>query len=442
MLVFFILLSLFLSALFSGTEIAFLTSNKLFVKLQESKGSRAGRILAKFYENKNDFLSTLLVGNNIALVVFSSLMTMPLERFLRERMHWENQGLILLVQTLIITLLVLVFGEFLPKTIFRLYADKLLITLAVPLKFIKSILSFPAWVMTSLSKFIISKVMGATYREVEEPLDKSDLENFILSVSSEKDEEIDTALFTKALNLHEIQVRDCMVPRTEIEGLSEDSSFEELIALFKKSKHSRLIVYKEDIDEITGYVHHQDLFTNPSPHSIQDVLREIMDVPESMKVHQLLHDFVEEHKNIAWVIDEYGGTAGIITLEDIVEEIFGEIEDEHDIYEGYKEEVLGEGKYLFSARLEIDYLNEKYPELHLPEGEYHTLSGYLVMTLGRIPEKDEEIVLDHLKFTVKKVDGKKIEEVLVALADGAGESAQEGKGKRESQENEPQNKSS
>ncbi len=421
MLMFAIVLSLFFSGLFSGTEIAFLTSNKLFMKLQESKGSRAGRILAGFYENKNDFLSTLLVGNNIALVIFSSLMTVPLDRLLKEQLQVQNEGLLLLLQTLIITILVLLFGEFLPKTIFRLYADKLLIMLAVPLSIIKTVLALPAWMMTSLSKFIISKVMRAPYQEVEEPLDKSDLENFILSVSTDKDEEIDTALFTKALNLHEIQVRDCMVPRTEIEGISIDSSFEELIELFKKSRHSRLVVYREDMDEVVGYVHHQDLFRDPPPRKIAEVLRDIMDVPESMKVHQLLHIFVEEHKNIAWVIDEYGGTAGIITLEDIVEEIFGEIVDEHD--EAYREEVLGKGKYLFSARLEIDYLNEKYTDLHLPEGEYHTLSGYLVMTLERIPEKGEEIVLNGLKFTVKEVDGKKIEEVLVEVLDEKDEQA-------------------
>ncbi len=435
MLMFAIVLSLFFSGLFSGTEIAFLTSNKLFMKLQESKGSRAGRILAGFYENKNDFLSTLLVGNNIALVIFSSLMTIPLDRLLREQLQVQNDGLLLLLQTLIITILVLLFGEFLPKTIFRLYADKLLIVLAVPLSVIKTVLALPAWMMTFLSKFIINKVMRASYEEIEEPLDKSDLENFILSVSTDKDEEIDTALFTKALNLHEIQVRDCMVPRTEIEGISIDSSFEELIELFKKSRHSRLVVYQEDMDEVLGYVHHQDLFRAPPPRKIAEVLRGIMHVPESMKVHQLLHVFVEEHKNIAWVIDEYGGTAGIITLEDIVEEIFGEIVDEHD--EAYREEELEKGKkYLFSARLEIDYLNEKYPALHLPEGEYHTLSGYLVMTLERIPEQEEEIVLNGLKFTVKKVDGKKIEEVLVEVLDEKALQAAQKESDAEENENE------
>ncbi len=411
-----ILLSLLFSALFSGTEIAFISANKLFVKLQESKGTRAGRILAGFYRNSSDFLSMLLVGNNIALVIFSSLMTIPLDAFFKEQLQLQNEGAILLLETLLITLLVLVFGEFLPKTLFRLYANNLLLAMAIPLRIVKFFLKGPALLMTWLSKIIIKNIMRSAYDEDEQTFGRDDLLKLIRATSTSKKEEIDTKIFTKALNLHETRVRECMVPRMEIKGLDISSSVEDLIALFQQAKHSRLILYKENIDNIVGYVHHQDLLRKPKTRSLQDIRRDILAVPESTKIHTLLDRLVSERINIAWVLDEYGGTAGIVTLEDIIEEIFGEIEDEYDKSD-YEEKKIAEGHYLFSARLELDYLREKYPDLPLPEpnSDYHTLSGFLVMTLEEIPPKGKKIICDKLEFTVREVTDRKIEEVEVRV---------------------------
>ncbi len=415
-LFFAILLALFFSALFSGTEIAFFSANKLFIKVQEDKETKAGRILAGFYKKESDFLSMLLVGNNIALVVFSALMTIPLDRFFHEYLAWKNQLAILLVETVLITLLVLVFGEFLPKTLFRLYADKLLLFLAIPLRLVAFFLRGPALLMTWSSNFIIKNFMGKSYTETQQPFSKADLLQLILSTgSSEKEEElINTEIFAKALNLHETRVRECMVPRTEIDGLDVNSSIQELIELFKKSRHSRLILYKEELDKVVGYVHHQDLLHKPDAKNLKELQRPIIAVPESLKVHTLLNKFVKENINIAWVLDEYGGTAGIVTLEDVIEEIFGEIEDEHDKPE-YIEKKLGEKHYLFSGRLEIDYLNERYPELHLPKDEHHTLSGFLVMTQEEIPEENDKIYYKNLEFTIRKASERKIEEVEVRI---------------------------
>ncbi len=432
-----IVFSLLFSALFSGTEIAFLSANKLFVKLQESKGTRAGRILAGFYKDSSDFLSMLLVGNNIALVTFSSLMTIPLDRFFRDQLAWGNQGAILLVETAIITLLVLVFGEFLPKTFFRLYADKLLLFLAIPLRIVKFFLRSPALLMTWLSKFIIKNLMGKSYSESEQPFNKADLLQLILSTgnNTEEEDKINTEIFAKALNLHETRVRECMVPRMEIDGLDINASIEDLIKLFQTSRHSRLILYEGDLDKIVGYVHHQDLLHKPDAHSLEEIKRPIFSVPESAKVHILLHQLVEQNINIAWVLDEYGGTAGIVTLEDLIEEIFGEIEDEHDKIE-YEEKKLNEGHYLFSGRLEIDYLNERYPDLHLPEGDYHTLSGLLVMSEEEIPKKGDTITLDHLEFFIKEASNRKIETIEVrVLSEQEAETEQE-KAETEQEKNE------
>jgi putative hemolysin len=420
MLLTLILLSLLLSALFSGAEIAFLSANKLMIELKKKKGSAQSSILARFYEKPSSFLTTMLVGNNIVLVVFTALMTIPLDQLFKEQLGWTNEGLIVLINTAIITVIVLIFGEFLPKTLFRLFADSALYYLAYPLRFLYLVLAPPAWVMTRVSHFLLVKVLRSPVEEVQDAFTRLDLENFIKSTRTESNDEIDTELFEKALNLREVRVKESMVPRPEIEAIEVNASIEELIRLFQETNLSRIIVYENDIDNILGYVHHQQLLKPVK--SIRGIVMEVPFVPETMRVRDLMNQFIKNRRNVACVVDEYGGTSGLITMEDILEEIFGEIEDEHD-EEEYIDKQLSDTEFLFSGRLEIGALNEKYPQLHLPEGEYHTLSGYLVMTAARIPSQGDEIDLGNLKFILESVSDTKIETIKVVITGGEAQSS-------------------
>ena len=405
-----IIIFLLLSALFSGTEIAFISANKLLVELKKKKGSRRGRIIADFFEKPSEFLGTMLIGNNIALVIFSILMTEALEPYFKD-FGLNNEFGLLLSTTLIITLVVLIFGEFLPKTLFRLYADNILYFLAFPLKGIKWLLTIPTWITTKLSNALLRIVFRTPVEEAEEAFTRLDLENFIKSSSTDADDEIDTELFEKALNLHEVKVKACMIPRTEIVNLDVKDSVDDLLEIFQTKQLSRILVTDDDIDNVLGYVHHQQMLYEPK--SIDKIIMEIPIIPETMRVRDLMDLFIKNNQSIAWVVNEFGGTAGVITFEDILEEIFGEIEDEHDMEE-FIEEKISDTEYLFSGRLELDFLNEKYPELQLPaDGEYHTLSGYLVMTTESIPEQGEEIELGEYKFIVVLMSDTRIETVRV-----------------------------
>ena len=411
MLLTWIIVSLLLSALFSGTEIAYVSASKLVVELKKKKGSRRGKILGHFYDHPSEFLGTMLIGNNIALVTFTTLATAPLETFLGANLGIGQGGFLILIQTILLTLVVLIFGEFLPKTLFRLYAESILYFLAFPLRFIQILLAIPAKVTTQLSNFLLRFVMKEKIEQDEDAFTRLDLENFIKSSRTDSEDEIDTELFEKALNLRETKVKESMVPRPEIESIEVNDSIENLIQVFKETNLSRIVVYEEDIDQVLGYVHHQQMLQNPR--NIKPIVLEMPFVPEVMRVRNLLNHFIKNKINIACVVDEFGGTAGIITLEDILEEIFGEIEDEHD-QEEHIEQQISEDEYIFSGRLELDYLNEKYPVLSLPEDEeFHTLSGYIVMTTGTIPEQGAEIELGGFKFILELVSDTKIETIRV-----------------------------
>ena len=401
-----ILISLILSAVFSGAEIAFISASKLRVELKRKKGSSRGMILARFYENPADFLSTMLVGNNIVLVVFTYLMTMILSPLLVP--FFQDEYILLLVNTSIITLVVLTFGEFLPKTLFRLYADDVLYFLAYPLRFLKFLLAVPSWLMFRTSNFLLKRIMKTPPQEVEETFTRLDLEDFIRSTRTETEEEIDTELFEKALNLREVRVKECMIPRPEIVHIDISATVEDLEDLFQETKLSRILVTKDDVDNVVGYIHHQQMFKKPK--NIKSIMLNIHYVPEVMRVRDVMNTFIKNRLNIACVVDEFGGTAGVITLEDIVEEIFGEIDDEHD-QEDYVEVKISDNEFLFSGRLEIDYLNEKFGLFIPDDGEYHPLSGYLVSTAGDIPEQGEEIETEDYKFIIELVSNTKIETV-------------------------------
>lgn len=405
-----IFLALLLSALFSGSEIAFVSANKLKIELKKKKGSYRSVILSNFYDKPADFLSTMLVGNNMALVVFTYLMTKPLDPILAQwtGLPIDSMG-ILFIDTLIITLVVLLFGEFLPKTLFRLYADDLIYILAFPLRLLQFLFFIPAWVMTKTSDRLLGLFFKQPIDTDETAFTRLDLENFVNESRSDIQEEIDKELFGKALNLKDVRVRESMVPRTEIQSIDISASVEELLNQFQETKLSRILVIEEDIDNVKGYVHHQQLFELPQ--SIRKIILDIPFVPEVMRVTDLMDKLIKENISIACVVDEFGGVSGLITLEDILEEIFGEIEDEHD-EEEYIEDQISEEEYLFSGRLEIDYLNEKY-DLRFPEGDYHTLSGYLVTTTEKIPEQDAVLELDGYRFILELVSNTRIETVRV-----------------------------
>jgi len=406
-----IIIFLILSALFSGSEIAFVSANRLSIQVRDDAQSRSGRILSSFYSDPSDFLGTMLVGNNIALVAFTtllaSLLTPALERSI------GSSFLLLMVLTLITTVIVLIFGEYLPKTIFRNYSTSILYALAVPLAILRFILLIPTRITTRLSSWIITKVLRVEMDDSQDDFTRTDLELFIDESISDEDGAVNSELLKKAIHFEQVKVRDCMVPRTEICYVDMEDSIEDLISEFEKTKKSRLLVVDEDIDDVKGYVHHLKILRQP-----KSLRRQIIDLPivtEYMPVNDLLVTFIKDRIGIACVVDEFGSTSGIITMEDILEEIFGEIEDEHDV-EDLLEMHISDMEYLLSGRHELDYLQEKYENLRFTEGDYHTLSGYLVMTSGKIPEQGEEIELDGYKFIIEAVTEKKIDRIRVIVS--------------------------
>ena len=405
-----IIITLLLSAFFSGSEIAFVSANKLGIEVMKNKGDKRGRILAEFYNNPKAFLSTMLVGNNIALVVFTICMTQVIEPLFIPTFG-EGSNLLLLITTLLITLVVLIFGEFLPKTIFRLYANEILYRFTYVLSILKWLLIIPATIMTGLSNFLLKSIFRVKTDEVENVLTKVDLEHFINDSISEE-EDIDKEILTNALNLKQVKVRDCMIPRNEIIHIDKKDSIDDLVDTFKTSKLSRIFVKDGDLENVVGYIHHQRLLENPR--ALRNIIMPITYIPEAMNVQDLLMNFIKEGTSIACVVDEFGSTAGVIALEDILEEIFGEIEDEHDV-EDLIDEQLSDNEYRFSGRMEIDHINEKYDNLNIPEGEYHTLSGYVVMTSQKIPEEGDQLDLDGYSMLFEKVSDTKIEILKVTI---------------------------
>ncbi len=419
-LIFFILLFLALSAFFSGSEIAFVSANKLGIEIRREDGTRRGSILGRFFDQPDDFLGTMLVGNNISLVILTTVMTQFLRPLFSDWMMPDGYGFMLL-STLIITVVVLIFGEYLPKTVFRLYANQALFTLAYPLKFFKYLLKGPTWIMMGVTNQLMKVVFRSKDQSLTEALSRTDLHHYIEETVGDFNEDIDKEIFTNALNLNQLKVRDCLVPRPEIIHIDKSENTDDLISLFKQTKVSRILISDGDIENVIGYIHHQQLLDQPS--SFQKLILDIPFVPEAMNARDLMLAFINQNTNIACVVDEFGGIAGIITLEDILEEIFGEIEDEHD-QEDHIEKVISENEFLFSGRLEIDHINETYDSLDIPKGEYHTLSGYIVMTSGSIPEMEGDIVdMDAYQFIIEKLSDTKIELVRIIKKEDTKEEA-------------------
>ena len=410
LLILYIIVTLAFSAFFSGSEIAFFSANKLSIELSRDH-SKAGKILSFFSRNTSDFIGTMLIGNNIALVILGILMTRLLDPILVPNL--ESEFLLLLIQTLVTTVVVLFFGEFVPKTLFRINPLAILHILAIPIQFTYYVLFLPVKGTTALSRMLLRNGFNMQVENAPVPFTKVDLQHFVEQNTRESDElgGIDTELFENALYLREVKVRECMVPRLEVEAVSINSSLEELRNVFIESGYSRLPIYFKSLDNVLGYVHHFDLLN--MPRNIGSILMTIPVVPETMTARDLLNTFRKEKKNIAQVVDEFGGTAGIVTMEDVLEELFGEIRDEHD-EEDLLEKQLSANEYMFSGRLEIDYLNEKYA-FNIPEGEYETLAGYLVAETGDIPDMNQKISIKNMEFDILYASSKRIETVKVRL---------------------------
>ena len=413
---FVIFITLLFSAFFSGMEIAFVSSSKLKIELENKQGKLAAKIYSKFLKKESNFIGAMLVGNNVALVVYGVLMAKLLEPWLNQFM--TSSVAVLLLQTLISTLLVLVSAEFLPKTIFRINPNRTLNFFCIPVWILYNGLRPIVFITIGLSNLILRVALKAEIKDDKPVFGKVDLDNYLKQIldQSKPEEELDSEvqIFQNALGFSDVKARECMVPRTEIVAIEIDTDISDLKTKFIETGLSKILVYKDNIDNIIGYTQSFDLFKKPD--TLKNILIPISIVPETMPANETLDVFINKKKGIAVVVDEFGGTSGMITLEDLVEEIFGEIEDEHD-KELYTEQELGNGMFKFSARLEIDYLNEKY-KLSIPvSDEYETLAGYIINNHESIPEKGETIVITNFQFEVLSVSQNRIDEVVLTLAE-------------------------
>ena len=416
-----IVLSLLFSAFFSGMEIAFVSSNKIHIEIEKKQSGFLSHLLKKITAKPSKFIATMLIGNNIALVVYGLYMGDVLVDWFAQYLTTDStffyylfNELSLLTQTIISTLVILVTAEFLPKVFFQIYANSLLKLLSLPAYVFYLLFSFFSSFVIWISDFVLKTFFKTKGDEVQLAFTKVELGNYISEQmeSVEADDEVDSEIiiFQNALEFSEVKAREAMVPRTELTAIEIHDSIKNLSTLFTQTGHSKIVVFKNSIDDILGYVHAFDLFKNPK--SIKSMLMPVEFVPETMLAKDILNVLTKKRKSLAVVLDEYGGTSGILTVEDIVEELFGEIEDEHDSV-ALIEEQLDECSFLFSARLEVDYLNETY-KLQLPEHEnYETLGGLIVHFTQEIPEQDQQIKIENFQFTIQKVSNTKIE--LIAL---------------------------
>ena len=410
-----ILICLVLSAFFSGMEIAFMASNKLRIEIDKSNKGITQKLIDLFVSNSGMYITTILVGNNVVMVIYGIFMSDYLDPMLEN--VGISLGLRMVLVTLISTLIVLVTGEFFPKAVFRLRPNVFLRVFAIPV-FLFYILFFPisyfsVWFGGLLLRIFTGRKL--THKEENRAFGKIDLNNLIEEGETggeENEDEHDIKLFRNALDFSEVKLRECIVPRPDIVALSIDSSLDELRELFVKTGLSRILIYRDSIDNVIGYVHSSALFHHPE--TVKKAVSKILIVPETMSALRLLNLFTKEQKSVAVVVDEFGITAGMVTIEDIMEEIFGEIEDEHDRL-NLKEEQVAPDEYIFSGRLEVDYLNEKY-DLNLPENEeYETLAGLILYYNEDIPEEGERFSIEDISFEIVSVKSARIEEVRVKI---------------------------
>lgn len=404
-----IFLSILLSAFFSGMEIAFVSANKMHIELEKKKDTILAKTLFRLTENPSKFITTMLVGNNIALVIYGYFMGDLLMPLISP--YVTNPFITLLIQTLISTLLILVTAEFLPKALFRIYANETLKLLAIPAYIFFLLFYIITALIILISDFILKYVFNTKEDNVQLAFTKAELGHYITEqLETSTDEEVDSEIqiFQNALEFHNVRAREAMIPRTDVVAVELHTPIKQLKQLFIDTGLSKIMVYRESLDDIIGYVHVFELFKNPK--NIKSILLPIEIVPETMMINDILNGLTKKQKSVAIVIDEYGGTAGLITIEDIIEELFGDIEDEHDTI-ALLEEQRSDKEFEFSSRLEVDYINETY-NLNLPESDaYETLGGLIVDYTEKIPQQDEVIEIENYQFTISKVSSAKIEQV-------------------------------
>ena len=418
-----IAISLLLSAFFSGMEIAYVSANKIHIEIEKKQNDFVAKILTKLTKKPSKFMATMLIGNNIALVVYGffmgDLLVNWFQSFLPSDSGFVNAALVdfsLLSQTIISTLIILITAEFLPKVFFQIYSNTLIKFFAVPAYmfylFFGIISSFVMWI----TDVILRKFFKTEGDNVQLAFTKIELGNYISeqmeSVEESDDVDSEIQIFQNALEFSEVKAREIMVPRTEITAVELHEDPKSLSSIFTDTGYSKILVYKDTIDDILGYIHSFELFKKPK--TIKSIVLPVEFVPETMLIKDILNNLTKKRKSIAVVLDEYGGTAGILTVEDIVEELFGEIEDEHDSVE-LIEEKIDDLNYKLSARLEVDYINETY-KLNLPDDEnYETIGGLILSHFEKIPMKDDVVVIDNFQFTILDVSNTKVELVHLSI---------------------------
>jgi CBS domain containing-hemolysin-like protein len=418
-----IIVCLLLSAFFSGMEIAFVSSNKVHIELQKNQTDIIASVLKTLTKKPSKFIATMLVGNNIALVVYGFFMGDLIMNWFLGMQPVQNEFLSYLIteaslftQTLISTLVILFTAEFLPKVFFQIYANVLLKVFSVPAFIFYYLFSFISSFVIWISDIILKKIFKIEGDKVQLNFSKVELGDYINeqmeAVDSKEEVDSEIQIFQNALQFSEVKAREVMIPRNEIVAIDISEDTGNLTEIFTRTGLSKLLVYKESNDDIVGYIHSFEMFRRPK--DIQSILMPVVFVPETMLVKEILNILIKKGKSIAVVVDEYGGTSGMMTVEDIVEELFGEIEDEHDSVI-LVEENVSENFYKFSARLDVDYINEKY-DINLPENEnYETLGGMIVNTTEEIPDVGEEVIIDQFKIKILEASNKKIELVSVKI---------------------------
>ncbi len=403
-----VILALLFSAFFSGMEIAFVSANKFEIELDKKRGGLSKKIISRFtttdsvFYNPSLFIAIMLIGNNLALVVYGITLAEIIEDPLIDLVG-DNELLVLVLETIISTTIVLVTAEFLPKSIFRISPNKVLYLFAYPLLMVYIVFWPAGFVVLGISEFLFRIFGQEGVADQEVAFGKVDLDHYLTrsteSVSNKQELDPEVQMFHNALNFSTIKARDCMVPRNEIIAVSLEDEIDSLVDLFIETGLSKILIYRDTIDNIIGYAHSKEIFK--SPDSIKSILLPINIIPESVTADKVLEDMLEKSRNVAVVVDEFGGTSGMLTMEDIMEEIFGEIEDEHD-FEGLVDNQISALEYEFSGRLEIDQINEKYG-INVPDSEqYETLSGWVIYSLEVIPKEGDEIKVGPFKVTIIK----------------------------------------
>ena len=400
--------SILSSAFFSGMEIAFVSSNKMHLELEKKKDTLLANILRRLTQKPSKFITTMLVGNNIALVIYGYFMGDLLMSLFYD--YIPNEFILLLTQTFISTIIILVTAEFLPKAVFRIYANDAMNIFAIPTYFFFLLFYFISIIITTISDFFLRVFFNTREDQVQLAFSKAELGHYIDQQLESAEDEIDSEIqiFQNALDFHNVKAREAMIPRTEIIAVEVHDSIKNLNQLFMETGLSKIMVYNNSLDDIIGYAHFFDIFKKPK--SIRSILLPIEIVPETMMIHDILNELILKSKSVAIVLDEYGGTSGLITIEDIIEELFGDIEDEHDSFT-LLEEKINDREFKFSTRLEVDYINEIYGLELAEDSNYETLGGLIVNHTENIPSTGEIIEIDNYQFTILKESASKIEEV-------------------------------